>query len=397
MLLPKNGQSLAGVYMVSHGVPNDVQDEILSPTERQQRALRRLDEGHAALLEALNGVGEAEAFLGSRWSVWEVMQHLLTENFVQALEEIASGEREMLPPFDARQDRIAADVARLEANYQRFRTLIVGLSPAQLDLPATPYNPENDFPSLSLLDLIERTSGHEGNHARQVVETRKFVTAFRSAERAVTVAGLGTGDPAAVPMQTREMLANADYVIGSPAALSVARRWIRSVELPLRDDNRAELVNRTVRDIRAGLWSMVVTLGDPAESVPHLMSDLQDAVGNVSMISAPGFYNLALSQVGLSPLDAVCGSVDRLGDVANLSASGRSAVVLGADHSGSWRDVGHALESSGIPAETPTELIANLSAQPSVTPASLGDITATAAGAADAAVDSALVLRFGSR
>ena len=383
--------------MVAHGVPNDVQDEILSPTERQQRALRRLDEGHAALLEALNGVGEAEAFLGSRWSVWEVMQHLLTENFVQALEEIASGEREMLPPFDARQDRIAADVARLEANYQRFRTLIVGLSPAQLDLPATPYNPENDFPSLSLLDLIERTSGHEGNHARQVVETRRFVTAFRSAERAVTVAGLGTGDPAAVPMQTREMLANADYVIGSPAALSVARRWIRSVELPLRDDNRAELVNRTVRDIRAGLWSMVVTLGDPAESMPHLMSDLQDAVGNVSMISAPGFYNLALSQVGLSPLDAVCGSVDRLGDVANLSASGRSAVVLGADHSGSWRDVGQALESAGVPAETPTELIANLSAQPSVTPASLGDITATAAGAADAAVDSALVLRFGSR
>ena len=318
--------------MVSHGVPNDVQNEILSPTERQHRALNRLDAGHAALLEALNGVGEAEAFLGSRWSVWEVMQHLLTENFVQALEEIASGDREMLPPFDARQDRIAADVARLEANYQRFRTLISGLSPAQLDLPATPYNPENDFPSLSLLDLIERTSGHEGNHARQVVETRKFVAAFRSAERAVTVAGLGTGDAALVPMQAREMLANADYVIGSPAALSVARRWIRSVELPLRADNRAELVNRTVRDIRAGLWSMVVTLGDPAESMPSLLSDLREAVGNVSMISAPGFYNLALTHVGLSPLDAVCGSVERLDDVAKLSASGRSAVVLGADN-----------------------------------------------------------------
>ncbi len=383
--------------MVSHGVPNDVQNEVLSPTERQHRALNRLDAGHAALLEALHGVGEAEAFLGSRWSVWEVMQHLLTENFVQALEEIASGEREMLPPFDARQDRIAADVARLEANYQRFRTLIVGLSPAQLDLPATPYNPENDFPSLSLLDLIERTSGHEGNHARQVVETRKFVAAFRSAERAVTVAGLGTGDPALVPMQTREMLANADYVIGSASALSVAHRWIRSVELPLRADNRAELVNRTVRDIRAGLWSMVVTLGDPAESMPSLLSDLREAVGNVSMISAPGFYNLALTQVGLSPLDAVCGSVERLDDVAKLSASGRAVVVLGADNSGSWRDVGQALEWSGVPAETPTELIANLSAQPSVTPASLGEITATASGDADAAVDSALALRFGSR
>ncbi len=383
--------------MVSHGVPDDVQNEVLSPTERQQRALHRLDEGHAALLDALDGVGQAEAFLGSRWSVWEVMQHLLTENFVQALEEIASGEREMLPPFDARDDRIAADVARLEANYQRFRTLIAGLSPAQLDLPATPHNPENNFPALSLLDLLERTSGHEGNHARQVVETRKFVAAFRSAERAVTMAGLGTGDPAAVPIQTREMLAEADYVIGSPAALSLARRWIRSVELPLRPDNRAELVNRLVRDIRAGLWSMVVTLGDPAESAPNLLAEAEAAIGTVSLIPAPGYYRLALAQVGLSPLSAICGSVELLGDVPGVSASGRAVAVLGTDHAGTWGDAALTLVASGVPDDTGAELVTNLSGQPSVSTTTLGDIAGAPKGTADAAVDSALVLRFGSR
>ena len=381
--------------MVSHDPPSH--DGDLSPIERQQRALRRLDEGHAALLEALHGVGEAEAFLGSRWSVWEVMQHLLTENFVQALEEIASGEREMLPPFDAREDRIAADVARLNANYQRFRSLIVGLSPAQLDLPATPYNPENNYPALSLLDLIERTSGHEGNHARQVVETRKFVTAFRSAERAVTVAGLGTGDPGSVPMQTREMLANADYVIGSPDALAVARRWIRSVELPLRPDNRDELVNRLVRDIRAGLWSMVVTLGDPAESAPGLLSELEAAISVVSLIPAPGYYRLALAQVGLSPLEAVCGSVERLGDAPGLSATGRAVVILGADHTGTWRDAAETLESADIPADTSASLVVDLSGQPTATSVTLRDLIGTPAGDSCVAVDSALVLRFGSR
>ena len=376
--------------MVSHDPPSI--DANLSPIERQQRALRRLDEGHAALLEALNGVGQAEAFLGSRWSVWEVMQHLLTENFVQALEEIASGEREMLPPFDAREDRIAADVARLEANYQRFRSLIVGLSPAQLDLPATPYNPENNYPALSLLDLIERTSGHEGNHARQVVETRRFVTAFRSAERAVTVAGLGTGDPVSVPIQTREMLANADYVIGSPAALAVARRWIRSVELPLHADNRAELINRTVRDIRAGLWSMVVTLGDPAESAPGLLAELEAAINTVSLIPAPGYYRLALERSGLSPLAAVCGSVERIDDVANLSASNRAVVLLGADYAGTWRDAAHALKTAGISSDTSVELVANLSSSSSVTSMSLDELIAAEAGETNAAVDSALVL-----
>ena len=378
--------------MVSHDPPTN--DANLSPTERQQRALRRLDEGHAALLAALDGVGEAEAFLGSRWSVWEVMQHLLTENFVQALEEIAAGEREMLPPFDAREDRIAADVARLESNYQRFRSLIVGLSPAQLDLPATPYNPENNYPALSLLDLIERTSGHEGNHARQVVETRRFVTAFRSAERAVTVAGLGPGDQAAVPIQTREMLANADYVIGSPDALSVARRWIRSVELPLRPDNRAELVNRTVRDIRAGLWSMVVTLGDPAESMPSLLSDLEEAVGAVSLIPAPGFYRSALAQVGLTPLDAICCSVERDGDVAEIAAaSGRAIVILGADDAGTWRDAAVSLQQAGIPADTPADLVTNMSAKCATAATSLTELIAAPLGDTAPAVDSALILR----
>ena len=288
--------------MVSHGMPDGGSSQ-LSTIERQRNALRRLDNGHAALLDALAGLGEAEAFLGSRWSVWEVMQHLLTENFVEALEQIASGEREMLPPFDARTDRIAQDISRLEANYRRFRTLIAGLSESQLNLPATTYNPENNYPALSLLDLIERTSGHEGNHARQVEETRKFVTAFRSVERAITVAGLGAGNRESVPTRTRELLSNADYVIGTLQALDVARPWIRSVELPLRTDNRDELVNRLARDIGAGLWSMVVTLGDPSESSPGLLDQLAQEVGPVSVTPAPGFYGWLSSPLVSRPFE----------------------------------------------------------------------------------------------
>lgn len=375
--------------MVSHDFTPDT--DALTPYQRRERALQRLDDGHAALLAALDGVDEAEAFLGSRWSVWEVMQHLFTENFVQALEEIASGEREMLPPFDARGDRIANDVAKLEANYRRFRALIAELSPAQLDLPATPYNPENNYPALSLLDLIERVAGHEGNHARQVVETRKFVTAFRSAQRAVTVAGLGPCDTASVPMQTRELLSNADYVIGSPAALAVARRWIRSVELPLHADNRAELVNRIARDVRAGLWSMMVTLGDPAESAPRLLADLESAVDAVSVVPAPGFYRLALAQLMLSPLDAVCASVERIGDVAQ-SPPRRAVVILGADGGGKWCDAAQVLMESGMSEDAPAQLVTGLSAQPSASTTSLRNVAETPIGETDAAVDSALIL-----
>ncbi len=378
--------------MVSHDMPTDAGSEALPAYERQQRTLQRLDDGHAALLDALDGLGEADAFLGSRWSVWEVMQHLLTETFVEALEQIASGKREMLPPFDPRNDRIAADVAKLEANYQRFRKLISGLTEEQLDLPATPYNPENNYPALSLLDLIERVSGHEGNHARQVVETRKYVTAFRSAERAITVAGLGAGDGAAVPTATRELLSNADYVIGSAAALAVAHPWIRSVELELRSDNREELVNRLVRDIRAGLWSMVVTLGDPAESAPGLVSELEQAVGKVATVAAPGFYRLALEQAGVSPLAAVCASVEQIKPGTPTPEGGRAMVVLGADGAGTWRDAAATLTSSDGWASVPARLVLGLTGQPSVATTSLRDIAETTAGENAAAVDSALIL-----
>ena len=379
--------------MVSHDAPTDAGSEVLSPYERQQRTLQRLDDGHSALLDALEGLSETDAFLGSRWSVWEVMQHLLTENFVEALEQIASGEREMLPAFDARTDRIAADVAKLEANYQRFRKLISGLTEAQLDLPATPYNPENNYPALSLLDLIERVSGHEGNHARQVVETRKYVAAFRSAQRAVTVAGLGTGSRESVPTTARDLLSNADYVIGTQAALAVARPWIRSVELELRPDNREELFNRLVRDIRAGLWSMVVTLGDPAESAPGLVAQLEQAVGKISLVSAPGFYRRALELADISPLDAVCASAERIGNAAGIPhADGRTVVTLGAEDAGTWRDVAAAMAGSGIEATRTGRLIANLSGQATVTAVTLGDVLVAEIGDVAAEVDSALVL-----
>jgi precorrin-6B methylase 1 len=379
--------------MVSHDLPAEDGSAPLSVSERQQRTLRRLDDGHAALLDALAGLGEAEAFLGSRWSIWEVMQHLLTENFVEALEQIASGGREMLPAFDGRDDRIANDIARLEANYQRFRSLIGALSEAQLNLPATPYNPENDFPALSLLDLIERVSGHEGNHARQVVETRKYVAAFRSAERAVTVAGLGPGQRETVPLRTRELLGNADYVIGSPAALAVARPWIRAVELPLRADNREELINRLVRDIRAGLWSMVVTLGDPPESAAGLLSMLDKAVPAVSVIPAPGFYRLALEQACVPPLEAVCASVAHIRKVSQTVAAGRATVVLGSDDAGTWRDAAGVLLDSGVAADTEIRLLTGLSRNPSVTTTILRNVSETGIGDEFAAVDSALILR----
>ena len=59
------------------------------------------------------------AFLGSRWSVWEVLKHLDAESFVDALERIADGEQEMLPPFTSREERLRQDIEHFDATYRR--------------------------------------------------------------------------------------------------------------------------------------------------------------------------------------------------------------------------------------------------------------------------------------
>ena len=240
----------------------------LTTLQRRDRAIERLDEGHQALRRSLEGLDPEDAFLGSRWSVREVLLHLDSENFIDALEKIADGDQEMLPPFSTREDQLKKEMDHLEETHRRFRSLVLGLSEDQLARPVTPPNPGNAFPGLTMLELIERVSGHESAHARQVEETRKYTAAFKSREQAVNIVGLGDGSPERTHPETRDLLNHADYVAGPPAALEVVRQWVRGVELALDDGNADELVSRMAREARAGLWAVVCVLGDPGEDDP---------------------------------------------------------------------------------------------------------------------------------
>ncbi len=258
-----------------------------TPLERRDQALERLDAGQRALQESLAGLEAEEAFLGSRWSVWEVLKHLDAESFVDSLERIAAGELDLLPPFTSREERLRQDRQHLEATHRRLRAVIAGLSEGQLSRPATPANPHNSFPGLTLLELIERVAGHAGTHARQVAATRKYVAAFNAKERALTFAGLGNGAPASVPLQVRELIAFADYTAGEKAALDTVRSWIRGLEVVIRPDNREEVVARMGRETRAGLWTIICVLGDdPATADPTLLALARRHCDHVAIVAA---------------------------------------------------------------------------------------------------------------
>ncbi len=256
--------------------------------ERRDRALEQMDAGHRAPLQSLKGLDPEEAFLGSRWSVWEVLKHLDSAEFVDSLEKVATGDIEMLPGFEGRGDRLKTDLDHLEATFQRLRGLFAGLSEEQLARPATPPNPQNEFPGLSILELIERVVRHEATHAQQIEATRKYAAAFSAKERAVTFAGLGPGDPSLVQPRVRELASYADFTAGTSEALDVVRPWIRGLELVLGDANAEEVLSRLGREARSGLWTLVVCLGDPADSCPGLIALARQYCDHVTVLPGSG-------------------------------------------------------------------------------------------------------------
>ena len=256
--------------------------------ERRDRALGKMDAGHQALVKSLEGLGSEEAFLGSRWSVWEVLKHLDAQAFVDSLEKLMAGESEMLPPFDSRDAHLKRDIEKLMDTSARLRKLFSGLSAEQLSRPITPSNPNNNFPSLKMVDLMERVVQHEGNHALQIEATRKYVAEFSAKDRAVTFAGLGDGDPSEILSSVRELLSFADYTAGGSAALELARPYIRGIELALNEDNAEEVLSRMGREARSGQWPLVVCLGDPNQSCPKLIELAKKLCGHVLVRSGYG-------------------------------------------------------------------------------------------------------------
>ena len=246
-------------------------EQNLTPLQRQARVLERLDEGHKTLHASLEGIDPEDAFLGSRWSVWEVLNHLDTEKFVAALEDIAAEKMEMLPPFTSREEKLKKDIAHLDENYRRFRALVEGLTEEQMSQPVTQPNPHNNFPGLTMLELVERSSGHEATHARQIVETRKYVEAFAAKERAVTFIALNPDRPTEIGAATVGLLKHADYVAGSPEALEAVRDVAGGTELVLNGQNTGEIISRLGRESRTGLWAVVCTIGSPSESHAELL------------------------------------------------------------------------------------------------------------------------------
>ena len=235
----------------------------LTLRERQLRVLERLDQGHIALKASLEGIDPEDAFLGSRWSVWEVLKHLDSEGFVDALEHISRGDSDVLPDLNGRAQKLESDIAHLEETFQKFKGMVAGIPEGKLSQPVTPPNPHNSYPGLTFLELVERVSGHEASHARQIVETRKYIQAFSARERAVNFITIDKEAEERLGTGTIGLLKYADYVAGLPEVLEKFDDYIGGVPFAFHERNVQEILSRLERETKAGLWTVICTMGEP--------------------------------------------------------------------------------------------------------------------------------------
>ncbi len=160
------------------------------------------------------------------------------------------------------------------------------LTEEKMSQPVTAPNPENSFPALTLLELVERSSGHWSTHARQIVLTRQYVEAFNAKERAVTFIALDPERPSELGISAVGLLKHADYVAGTADALDAVRNSVSGTELALDAKNTDEVLSRLGRDTRAGLWAVVCAIGRPSESHHELLKAAEQYCDKVVILNA---------------------------------------------------------------------------------------------------------------
>jgi hypothetical protein len=240
-----------------------IPDRYSNVDTRKRSVLVNLDAGHKELCESLEKLDPEEAFLGTRWSVWDIIRHLDSEGFVDTLESLSYGPTHMFPPFNNRAEKLRSDIGHANETFTRFRNLVENLTESQLLQEATPENQSNSFPKLNILELLERLSNHESNHAKQIVKTREYVRAFNSKDNAITIIKLDSDQPDFIDGIILGLLKYADYIAATDLTIASLHGKFTGVPLTLTEDNLEEVSSRLGSEAKSGLWVIICVSSNP--------------------------------------------------------------------------------------------------------------------------------------
>ena len=185
---------------------------------------------------------------------------------------------------------------------------------------------------------------------------------------AITIVGVGPGDPDLLTLKAREVIRSADYVAGFETVLGPVRRWISGEAMPMRYRDQEEVLERLAAYAKAGKRCVVCAWGDLNFSSKELLDRVRRRA-DVELIPGISSVQVACARLGLTmetslfiTLHARDGHEEGLRELTeHLKRRSRNLIVLPRPFDLMPADIAQRLRDSGIPGDTPLWALQRLS------------------------------------
>ena len=123
---------------------------------------------------------------------------------------------------------------------------------------------------------------------------------------AITIVGVGPGDPDLLTLKARDVICTADYVAGFETVLGPVRRWISGEAMPMRYRDQEQVLERLAAHAADGKKCVVCAWGDLNFSSKELLDRVRRRA-DVELIPGISSVQVACARLELT-METPCSS-----------------------------------------------------------------------------------------
>ena len=185
---------------------------------------------------------------------------------------------------------------------------------------------------------------------------------------AITIVGVGPGDPDLLTLKARELIRGADYVAGFETVLGPVRRWIAGEAMPMRYRDQEDVLEALAAHAESGKKCVVCAWGDLNFSSKELLDRVRRRA-EVELIPGISSVQVACARLGFTmetsmfiTLHARDGHEEGMRELTDaLKRRKRNLIVLPRPFDLMPADIAARLLESSIAADTPLWALQRLS------------------------------------
>ena len=185
---------------------------------------------------------------------------------------------------------------------------------------------------------------------------------------AITIVGVGPGDPDLLTLKAREVIRGADYVAGFETVLGPVRRWIAGEAMPMRYRDQEDVLEALAAHAESGKKCVVCAWGDLNFSSKELLDRVRRRA-EVELIPGISSVQVACARLGFTmetsmfiTLHARDGHEEGMRELTDaLKRRKRNLIVLPRPFDLMPADIAARLLESSIAADTPLWALQRLS------------------------------------